>query len=411
MRYTLILFIGFLIFSCKRIEPLQGTVATYSTNSVKVQPKTILVDFSLSYDSLLTYFGLEKGRSLYNSEKQAGIDFPLRLDLIAKPQINVRKANNVLLKLPVEVQAKPNIAGINTGLIQAKSTIQLDFKWLWKDINHHQVDDLQIGYSWNAKPEMRVLGFPILVHGIVDPLIQKNLPDIQTKIEKQVNQWLSPNNLGNLINRMPMNYPTELGEIRLTSADVDLKDLIFDDKKITGKLHVRTALSLSDEMENPKPNRWVELQSTGNKLPFQVDYSFGRLAKMISASLKIKENQVNVWADSTSMQVKLVGLAGSNSSIQLRVKPLLLADGRISVAWSTIEMNGISFLMRGITKRRIKKGLGMFAWSIDPYLNRFNQNAWGLKLVDGKLAISSLYYTMNSVGIHGEVGGNWELKK
>ena len=411
MRYTLYIFICFLIFSCKRIEPLQGTLATYSKNSVKVQAKIILVDFSLSYDSLLSYLNLEKGQSLYNSEKQSGIDFPLRLDLIGKPQISVRKVNNVLLNLPVEVMAKPNIAGINTGLIQAKSTIQLDFKWFWKDINHHQVDDLRIGYSWIAKPEMRVLGFPVQVHGIVDPMVQKNLPDIQTKIDREVNQWLSPKNLGNLINRMPMNYPTELGEIRLVSADVDLKDLTFEEKKISGRLHVRTALSMSDEIESQNSNRWVELHSTGNKLPFHVDYSFGRLEKMIASSLKIKEKQVKVWADSTDMQVKLVGLAGANSTIQLSVKPLLLADGRISMSWSNIEINGIAFWARGITKRRIEKGMQLFVWSVGPYLNRFNQNAWGLKLKDGKLSISSLYYTKNSLGILGEIGGNWELKK
>jgi hypothetical protein len=411
MRYFYSILVGLLIFACKRIEPLQGLTASFQQQAPPIQSKTIKIEFNMSYDSLFSFIGMQKGSTLFNSEKQAGLDFPIRLNLLNQPRIVAGKTDYVQLFFPVEVMAKPNIAGINAGLIQAKANLQVDFKWLWKDINHHQVDDIRLRYSWLAKPEMRVLGFPVSVQGIVDPLIQKRLPEIQTKLDSQVNQWLSPSNLIGIINRFPMNYPSEIGYVSLSSADVDIKNLSFEEQFAHANLQVRTALTIGDEINSQSANRWVDLQSAGNRLPIRVDYSFIRLKKLIAVSLKIKEEQIALRADSAAIHVELKGLSREKSTIQIDVKPLLLPDGRISTSWTNIHMQGIPVIMKGMTKRRIARGLQSFVWSVDSYLNTFNQNSWGLKLRKGKLSISALYFTPRSVGILGDIGGNWELKK
>jgi len=343
MRYYIIILASFLIFACKRIEPLQGTVASYQKETPPIQSKTIRIDFSMSYDSLFSMMGLQKGRPLFNSEKQAGLDFPLTLVLLNKPGISVKKADYLQLDLPVGVSAQPNIAGINTGLIQAKANLKLELKWLWKDINHHQVDDIHLEYSWLAKPEMRVLGFPVSVQGIVDPLIQKQLPNIQTKIGEQLSLWLRPTNLSHLINRIPMNYPSDWGNIALESADVDMKEISFAENQLHGNLMVRTSLSIGDYPTNPASNRWVELHANGNYLPFRVDYSYQRLMKLLAASLKVKEGQISIISDSLSVNVKLLSIAGAKSTVMIRIRPLLLKDGRLAITWSAIELEGVPF--------------------------------------------------------------------
>ncbi len=411
MRYYIIILASLLFFACKRIEPLQGTIASFQKQSPQIQSKTIRIDFKVSYDSLFSLLGIQKGGTLYNSEKQPGLDFPLKLDLLNKPQIKIGKPDYLQLDLPVQVVAKPNIAGINTGLIQAKANLQLELKWLWKDINHHQVDDVRLRYSWLAKPEMRVLGFPIAVQGIVDPLIQKSLPDIQTKIGDQFSKFLQPANLNHVINRIPMNYPSDWGNVALESADIDMKDITFAANHLHGNLLVRTALTIGDKPENPSPNRWVELHSNGKQLPFRVDFSYQRLTKILASSLKIKEEQVIIVADSSTVHVKLLGLSGARSAVLIRLRPLLLKDGRLAASWSSMELEGMPFYLRGLSKRRIEKGMQSFVWSPESTVNLLNDHVSGLKLSDAKLLISSLYFTQGGIGLFGVIEGNWELKK
>lgn len=411
MRYYIIIFGSLLFFACKRIEPLHGTVASFQKQVPSIQSKTIRIDFKLSYDSLFPIVGMQKGRTLINSEKQPGFDFPLKLDLVNNPQIKVGKPDHLQLDLPVQVVAKPNIAGINTGQILAKANLQLELKWFWKDINHHQVEDIRLRYSWLAKPEMRVLGFPVSVQGIVDPLIQKSLPDIQTKIGDQFGQWLQPANLTHFINRIPMNYPSDWGNVALESADIDMKDISFGANHLKGNLFVRTALTIGDNPVNPSPNRWVELHSKGNQLPFRVDYSYQRLTKLLAKSLKVKEEQVFIDADSSTVYVKLLGLSKSDSKVLIRLKPLLLKDGRIAVSWTSIELEGVPFYLRELSRRRIQKGMQSFFWSAESTVGKLNEYVSGFNLSDSKLLISSLYFTQSGIGLLGVIEGNWELKK
>ncbi len=411
MRYFYFILLSFLFLACKRIEPLQGTMASFQKQALPIQSKTIRIDFKMSYDSLFSLTGVQKGSTLFNSEKQPGLDFPLKLDLLNKPQFKLAKADYLQLDLPVQVVAKPNIAGINTGLIQAKANLQLQFKWLWKDINHHQVDDIRLRYSWLAKPEMRVLGFPVSVQGIVDPLIQKSLPDIQTKIGNQISHWLRPTNLSYLINQIPMNYPSDWGNVALESADIDMKDISLGANDLRGNLFVRTSLLIGDNPMNPSPNRWVELTAYGNQLPFRVDYSYQRLAKILANSLKVKLGQVSVVADSSTVHVTIRGLVGAQSTVQIRLKPLLLKDGRLAATWSSIELDGVPFYLRGLSRRKMERGLQSFAWSPESAVSKLNEHVSGLNLSDSKLLISSLYYTQTGIGLLGVIEGNWELKK
>jgi hypothetical protein len=127
--------------------------------------------------------------------------------------------------------------------------------------------------------------------------------------------------------------------------------------------------------------------------------------------LKIKDEQVFVVADSSTVHLKLLGLSGVNSKVLIRLRPLLLKDGQLAASWSSIELEGVPYYLRGILRRRIEKGMQSFVWSAESTVNKLNDHVSGLKLSDAKLLISSLYFTHTGIGLLGVIEGNWELKK
>jgi hypothetical protein len=76
-----------------------------------------------------------------------------------------------------------------------------------------------------------------------------------------------------------------------------------------------------------------------------------------------------------------------------------------------MELEGMPFYLRRLSKRRIEKGMQSFVWSPESTVNLLNDHVSGLKLLDAKLLISSLYFTQGGIGLFGVIEGNWELKK
>ena len=144
MRYFISLLVFVIVTACSRDLPVQGTLGSYQTEIKPIKPQTLSIDFSMHYDSLFSYLQFRPGKVLFNSKNQSDIDFPLELMLLQKPRLQVVSGAKVSLQLPLKIEARPNVAGINTGLIQAKSNLNVDFQWNWQDINHHQVDQLHV---------------------------------------------------------------------------------------------------------------------------------------------------------------------------------------------------------------------------------------------------------------------------
>jgi hypothetical protein len=314
------------------------------------------------------------------------------------------------LELPVKIDACPNIAGINTGLIQAKSNMALAFQWNWKDINHHQVVLQNLNYQWISKPEMRVLGFPVQVQGIVDPMIQRQLPTMQANVSERLNQALSPSALRNLLNRVDMNYASPLGQVSLRSADVDVHDLTFNSSGISGMLLVRTALFLG-ESDVIQPNRWLEMKDLNQPLPFQVSLDYDKLSGLISQSLHAKPANMMIRGDSLGLHVQFKGLGTSNAIANIIVVPALLDSSKIGLNVKGFQVEGVPFFLRGHAKRNVLKALMAYSWSSTEALNLFKQNTWGLSLSNGELRIQQLTYSEKGLGVVGEIRGNWELRK
>ena len=389
---------------------MQGTEGRYQPTILPVQSKTIAIDFSMHYDSLFSYLGLTPGNVIFDAKNQSGVDFPLQIALLQKPRIFVGASNKIAFHLPVKIDAKPNVAGINTGLIQAKSNLKFDFSWDWQDINHHKIDQFTVNYQWIIKPEMRIMGFPVQVHGVVDPLIQRQLPNMQERVLSRLNQSLSPNSLADLLNRVSMNYPSPLGYIALRAADVDLHALQFNAEGLSGKLLVRTALQVGDTL-SAQSNRWLEMKYQHQALPFQVLLSYGNLTEILRKSMRLKEDQIHLLGDTLGLHVVLKGYGGTGSAANLTLVPVLLDANKVGVKLKYLTIEGVPFFVRGHVKRKISKALQAFTWSTTDALTLLKQNSWGLSLLQGDVQIQQVDYTPKGLAFRGEIRGNWELRK
>ena len=410
MRNILLLLLLVFVAACKRQSLVQGTPAQFLLASPAVRSQTVAINFSMRYDSLFRYFQLTPGKLLFDSQKQEGIDFPLQIALLQQPRLQVGSPGNTTLELPVKIDARPNIAGINTGLIQAKSNMALAFQWNWQDINHHQLVLQSLNYQWISKPEMRVLGFPVQVQGIVDPMIQRQIPAMQEKVAERLNQALSPSALRNLLNRVEMNYASPLGQVSLRSADVDVHDLTFNSSEIAGKLLVRTALILGESDVN-QPNRWLEMKDLNQPLPFQVSLDYDKLSGLISQSLHAKPANMMIRGDSLGLHVQVKGLGTSRAIAKMIVVPALLHSSKIGLNVKEFQVVGVPFFLRGHVRRKVLKALMAYSWSSSEALSLLKQNTWGLALSNGELRIQQLTYSDKGLGVMGEIRGNWELRK
>ncbi len=410
MRNILFLLLLIFVAACKRQALVQGTPAQFQLATPAVRSQTVAINFSMRYDSLFRYFQLAPGKLLFDSQKQEGLDFPLQMTLLQQPRLQMGSKGITNFEIPVKIDARPNIAGINTGLIQAKSNISLAFHWNWQDINHHQLVVQRLNYQWLAKPEMRVLGFPVQVQGIVDPLIQRQLPAMQEKVAERLNQALNPNSLTNLLNRVDMNYSSPLGQVSLRSSDVDVHDLNFNSSGITGKLLVRSALILGESVIN-QPNRWLEMKDQNQALPFQVLLEYDKLSRLISQSLHSKPANLLMRGDSLGLHLQLKGLGTSEAIANMIIIPALLDSSKIGLNVKGFHVEGVPFFLRGHVMRKVLKALMAYSWSSSEALNLLKQNTWGLALSNGELRIQQLTYSDKGLGVVGEIRGNWELRK
>ena len=410
MRNFLFLLLLTFVTACKRQVLVQGTPAQFQLATPAVRSQTVAINFSMRYDSLFRYFQLTPGKLLFDSQKQKGIDFPLQIALLQPPRLQVGSQGNTTLELPVKIDARPNIAGINTGLIQAKSNISLAFQWNWQDINHHQLDLRSLNYQWISKPEMRVLGFPVQVQGIVDPMIQRQIPAMQEKVAERLNQALSPSALRNLLNRVEMNFASPLGQVSVRTADVDVHDLTFNSSGIAGKLLVRTALILGESDVN-QPNRWLEMKDLNQPRPFQVSLDDDKLSGRVSQSLQAKPANMMIRGDSLGLHVQVKGLGTSRAIAKMIVVPALLDSSKIGLNVKGFQVEGVPFFLRGHVRRKVLKALMAYSWSSSEALSLLKQNTWGLAVSNGELRIQQLTYSIKGLGVVGEIRGNWELRK
>ncbi|WP_395768310.1 hypothetical protein [Aquirufa sp.] len=411
MRYVILSFLGLFLIGCQRAVPTVGVIASYQKLVPQVVNKTVSIDFNLSYDSLFSYVSLQEGKVFFDSKNQPGVDFPLTLRAIQRPQVQIRSNGVVGIKLPVQVDARPSIAGINTGLIQAKSNLLLDLTWNWKDINHRDIRDVIFSYSWITQPEMRVLGFPVQVKGIVEPLIDRQIPEIQSKFTQQLSQITSMGSLTRLVNKLPMSFETPFGKIRFQGADIDMKDLIFQTHGLRGKLLIRTALALTDSVSMASSSKLMELRTSSNLLPFRLELSYRRLEDLIKKYPQFKNYQFKLSADTSSIFVKLNAIDGKKAKASIRLNPMLIDSAIIGMQVKSIDLEGVPFFVRGHLKRKINQSISQFRFSGSESLLALNQNVIGLKLADGHVSFQRLFFTDSGIGILGEIKGNWELRK
>ncbi len=410
MRYFTILWVFICLSACRRDIPLQGTLGHYQSSITAVRSQTIAIDFSIQYDSLFSYLKFVPGKVLFDASNQSFVDFPLQVVLLQMPRILVGASNKIGFQIPVKIDAKPNLAGINTGLIQAKSNLMFDFAWNWQDINHHQIDQFHVNYQWITKPEMRLMGFPVQVHGVVDPLIQRHLPKLQERVLDRLNQSLSPNALVSLLNRVSMSYVSPMGQIALRSADIDIHGLSFNSSGLAGKLLVRSALQVGDSLST-QPNRWLEMKDQSQALPFQVFVSYNNLAQVIRQSLHLKEDQLHIHGDTLGLHVALNGFGAASSAANMVIFPVLVDSTHLGFQLKSLSVEGVPFFMRGHVKRKVSMALQGYRWSSLDAMSLLKQNSWGLTWLRGDVQIHRLAYTSQGLGFTGEIRGNWELRK
>lgn len=364
IRFPRLLFIfslGFLwlITSCStnKITRLEAKKAIFFPKLIDVPKSSLVIDFVLPYDSVLSKLNMVKGKTIVAIPETASSD-PLTIDLLNSPTFSKRRNDLQISNCQLKFKAKPSIAGINAGWIEGVVKLNISLSPVKQFSKNIQFDALTYSYQWMVNPQVKVMGFPVNVSSVLDKYISSKSEFIKqtllTRINAlvDVNQWL-PNIRNTLINQ-------SLGEYSLVSKElaIDVNQILFEDKQINVKTKVEGFLGLMF-----KGNSNIDYNLVGeeakvvsyyaNKEDIQKMFDIFFSKKFTSGTKKLYLNEIN----SNGLVIEIAGLFGKKSTIAFDCG-LEIYGSKIYFSTSNAKLKHIAFpyvFFKNVLRRKLFK--------------------------------------------------------
>lgn len=256
MRFYLF-FLGFFLLSCAKSVVSSKVIdkSTYVDKFPAIKPSLTTVDFALSYDSLFALSQLKTGSVLFqNSEASSVLDFPLDIRLLGPIKAQSVARDNIIISLPVRMQAKPALAGISAGTVTGDLALQIRLKWDLVGLQTMQIREADYDYSWLQKPSVKVLGFPVNVSGVVDQLFNQKKPLILSQMQQSLNASIKntvskPLLFQRFFSDVPAGYQIE----PVPSSAIDVRNLEFTSVGVKGQVRYFGGLRIKSGVQVQSP--------------------------------------------------------------------------------------------------------------------------------------------------------------
>jgi hypothetical protein len=413
-------FLGFFLLSCaKSVVPSKVIdKSTYVDKFPAIKPSLTTVDFALSYDSLFALSQLKTGSVLFqNTEASTVLDFPLDIRLLGPIKAQSVARDNIIISLPVRMQAKPALAGISAGTVTGDLALQIRLKWDLVGLQTMQIREADYDYSWLQKPSVKVLGFPVNVSGVVDQLFNQKKPLILSQMQQSLNASIKntvskPLLFQRFFSDVPAGYQIE----PVPSSAIDVRNLEFTSVGVKGQvryfggLRIKSGVQVQSPLLIPMKN--LPSAVATSVLPFQYQLTGPEIVAFLKQSNPMLKGEANLVLGSSGMIFKLVKFKGKSSQIEANFDFVLYPDHSLGIQINDSRLSGLGFPASLFT-RKIQRKLQVqavnFRFQPSQLLKRLPSSISLQK--GGTLRFHKVYYDSSSVLIEGALEGNWSLVK
>lgn len=357
-RLLLFFSLGFLLFisscSTQKIN-VETSKAVYFTDRIEIPKSSLLIDFILPYDSLLSKLNIKNGQTIVEVIESKSTD-PLQIILLNTPSISKQKDQINLTNCQLRFKAKPSIAGINAGWIEGNVKLNLSLTLNNQSPEKIQFKETNFSYQWMTSPQVKVMGFPVNVSSILDKYIQSKeqvfkeaiLSTINTKVD--VNEWLPK------VKQSILNQPFGVYQLISNKLNVEVVNFKFDDKQLIFRANIEGLLGLTFKDSMPftyqlkeKESNLVMYYANQKSLQNMFDYMV-----QTNSSHTFKKINLNTISPN-GLGLQVLGMFGKKSSITFDCE-LGVSQSKIYFSAENIRLQHIGFPYQ-LFKRSIKKKL------------------------------------------------------
>lgn len=317
---SLLLYIslGFLLLfsSCAtRKIKVETSKALFFTNQLEVPKSSLLVDFVLPYDSLLTKLNIKKGVTIFDMLESTSTD-PLQIKLLNTPSISKHKDEIHLSNCQLGFKAKPSIAGINAGWIEGSIKANLALTLANQSLTNIQFKDTNYSYQWLTTPQVKVMGFPVNVSSLLDKYIKSKervfkeaiLANINSKVD--VNEWLPK------VKQTILNQPFGAYQLISNELALDVVNFKFEDQQVIFRSKIEGPLGLT--LKDSTPFSYQIKGSESNVVMYYANLAslqsmFDHMVQNYSSYSNTKLNLNNISTNGFGLEV--LGMFGKKSQI------------------------------------------------------------------------------------------------
>ncbi len=396
--------------ACQTIPAPKGIAAHYKTQLQEPALGTIRVNTFISYDSLFGRFA-RVGQQLISAPESSTIGFPYSGKLANKLRYQVDNPTRLQVMLPMQWEARPQLAGISAGTVSAKSIVSVNLQLSGRTLASYRIEDLRLKNQWTEKPVVKVMGFPVQVGGLVDQVVVSKLPTLSMDLKTQLNQWLVPNQVSSLFNS-GIALP---GGIVADPLAFDVHDLAFLPTGLQGNLLVQSRLHVGSTLKSSLVRPvYLPLVLADNQMTFGVYLTLDEIRTMLAAQLKTDVSQIDLKVNE-KMQDFECGVS-DRGSVRMRIHfiPVLIDDKSIGIQVNSIELGSLGLMksiFSGSIKRKIVRGIHSQRMKTDQLISRLPTDFQGIQATNLRIRLDSIYYSKDMVQVLGKLAGDWTLRK
>lgn len=414
----------FLHWGCQqKIVQTGFNAATYVKVFPEPKPKNFLFSVFVSYDSLSKWIEQRPDKTIFESKSdQSWIGFPIKSSIVGPVRFFSNNSNHLALKVPAILEAKPNVAGFNAGVVRGKLDLNVGLDLQIKSINKFEVADLNYSYQWLEKPTIKVAGFGVNVGPLVDNLFKTKYKDLTLTIKSNLEDLLKPTSLEKIIVNNAQNIRWPSNVFPTNDVGLGIKKLDLTSQGISFDLLINTSIGFSTF--KAKANNSVRYYlnndpKVGRELPFSGQLEWLILNEILTKSgqekFKNKALKIQINGQGLSyLSAKINGFKGQKSELKIDFVPIIFDDHLLGFQVIHQEINGLSF-PRSLFKNRVIKRINLlaneFKFDLMKSPDLIQQFSSSVALNNTNLKIDQIHWNESGLHINGLLGVDLKISK
>lgn len=339
----------------------------------------------------------KKGELLFNNKSKI-VNFPLKLYWDDEIKFENPKEDQLIVHMPINWVAEPNIMGISAGKIKGSNSIDLisELRVESGKLNWQVKDYL---YNWKEKPELKVLGANLNLATSLDSFLKNknNKQNLIREINNSTEKLFSKNEL----NDFKLKYLEKLSlrqeGLKLNLDQISINNLHLRNSNMFFKGYFTGTIFWGD-FGNAKNIPTADGFPIYLKIPFfQIETELEKILYQKKPGVKIQFSKEN-----GNLNCKVLNYLGDKSELNFILKPVIEDK---SIRFYPVEIEAIKLgLAKSSVKNTIKKKIGKSISSISFNLKdalKFQSsgnNYLKYNILNQNYKIEELYLNDSSIG-------------